>query len=213
MLIRKTSIKNVSLSLYQTIKTDSSSNNVRYYQIGSILTSTSTFIMHYNEVNAQTNTSDPFLSDTIFIILITTLTIIILLFCLGLFCLCRRTTKRNISPSFDGGSYAGLNEHSFEMPIGAYQQRISKYENDSPYRNEMSSSSIHPKFSINHLPLTNDGILLPQTVALHHTAKQKAKITKRKLKKKRVGFCCCHSQEKTPSSTINARTRMKRNDM
>jgi len=175
---------------------DKSSNHVRYYQIGSIFTSTSSLIMHQNEVIAHANASDPFLSDTIFIIIIATLTIIILLFCLGLFCLCRRTTQRNISPSFDGGSYAGLNGHSFEVPFPSDDQhRISKYENN------ISSSSIQTRSS------RNDRILLPQTVALHHTAKQKVQISKNKLKKKRVGFCCCCHSKQTP------RTRIKRNEM
>jgi hypothetical protein len=170
--------------------------------------------MHKNEAIAHATPSDPFLSDTIFIILIATLTIIILLFCLGLFCLCRRTTKRNISPSFDGGSYVGLNEHSFEQPMGNYQQRISKYENNIPYITNISSPSIQTRTSINHPPpLINDRILLPQTVALHHTAKQRVKINKKKLKKKRVGFCCCNSKQTPSSSTVNARTRMQRNEM
>jgi len=164
--------------------------------------------MHQNEVIAHATASDPFLSDTIFIILIATLTIIILLFCLGLFCLCRRTTKRNISPSFDGGSYAGLNDHSFEMPINDYQQRNVKYENDIP------SSSIQTRPSINQPILTNDRILLPQSVALHQTAKQKIKMNNKKLKKKRVGFCsCCCNSKQTPSRTINARTRIQSNEM
>jgi hypothetical protein len=169
-------------------------NHVRYYQIGSIFSSTSSLIMHQNEVIAHANASDPFLSDTIFIIIIATLTIIILLFCLGLFCLCRRTTQRNISPSFDGGSYTELNGHSFQAPFASDDQhRISKYENN------ISSSSInHPR------------IFLPQTVALHHTAKQKVQLSKNKLKKKRVGFCCCcHSKQ----TTANTRTRIKRNEM
>jgi hypothetical protein len=169
--------------------------------------------MHKNEVIAQATRSDPFLSDTIFIILIATLTIIILLFCLGLFCLCRRTTKRNISPSFDGGSYTGLNEHSFDQPIRNYQQRLSKYENNIPYITDISSPSIQTRESINHpSPLMNDRILLPQTVALHHTAKQKAKMSKNKLKKKRIGFCCCNSKQ-ISSTTVNARTRIQRNEI
>ncbi|CAF0808292.1 unnamed protein product [Adineta steineri] len=188
---------------------DKSFNHVRYYQIGSIFTSTSTFIMHQNEVIAHATASNPFLSDTIFIIIIATLTIIILLFCFGFFCLCRRTTKRNISPSFYGSSYTGLHGHSFTIPIDDddyHHQQISNHKND------ISSSSIQTKPSINHPSLMNDRILLPQTVALHHTAKQKAQISKNKLKKKRVGFCCCTSK-KTKSTIVNAQTRIKRNDM
>lgn len=175
---------------------DKSSNHARYYQIGSMFTSTSSLIMHQNEVIAHATVSKPLLSDTIFIIIIATLTIIILLFCLGLFCLCRRTTKRNISPSFDGNSYVGLNEHSFEIPIDDYQQQqISKYENN---------------ISIPIKPSINDRILLPQTVALHHTAKQKVQMNKNKLKKKRAGFCCCRCHSNQTSST---RTRIKRNEI
>ncbi len=172
----------------------SSSNHVRFYQIGSIFTSTSTFIMHQNEVIAHATASDPFFSDTIFIILIATLTIIILLFCLGLFCLCRRTTKRNISPSFDDGSYTGLNGQSFPLPIDDHQQQSSKHENDIP-------------LSINQCTLTNEQIPLVKPAVLHQTAKQKLQINNKKLKKKRVGFCCCNPK-RTPSTIINARTRI-----
>ncbi len=186
----------------------SSSNHIRYYQIGNIFTSTSTFLMHQNRVIAHATASNSFFSDTIFIILIATLTIIILLFCLGLFCLCRRTTKRNISPSFDGSSYAELNGRSYEIPIDNYQQRKTKYENNIPLITDRQSSSIQIKSLTNpSLPTTNDNILLPQTFALHHTARQKIPINNKKLKKKRVGFCCCNSQ-RTPSTTVNARTRM-----
>lgn len=137
--------------------------------------------MHQNEVIAHATASDPFLSDTIFIIIIATLTIIILLFCLGLFCLCRRTTKRNLSPSFDGGTYAGLYGQSFAMPADDYQAATGKYENDLS-----SPSPIHHPSSA-----LTDRIPLPQTVALHHTAKQRVQLSKTKLKKKRVGGCCC----------------------
>jgi hypothetical protein len=168
--------------------------------------------MHQNEVIAHATASDPFLSDTIFIILIAILAIIILLFCLGLFCLCRRTTKRNISPSFDGRSYIGLNGQSFEIPIGNYQQQMSKYENDIPYINNISSLSTQTRSSINHPTLTNDGILLPQPIVLHHKAKQKVTINKNKLKRKRIGFCCCNSKQ-TRSTTVNGRTRIKENNI
>ncbi|CAF4307466.1 unnamed protein product [Rotaria sp. Silwood2] len=190
-----------------------SSNKIHYYQIGTIFTSTSTFIMHQNEVIAQTTISDRFLSDTIFIILIATLTIIILLFCLGLFCLCRRTNKRNISPSFDDASYIGLNEHSLEIPIGNYQQQISKYENDISYMNDIPSSSIQTKSFINHPSLINNDI-----ISLHNTIKQKPKINDKKLKKKRLGnysYCCycCKSKQKFSSTKMNERNRMKRNEI
>jgi hypothetical protein len=155
--------------------------------------------MHQNQViDAHANASNPFLSDTIFIILIATLIIIILLFCLGLFCLCRRTTKRNISPSFDDGSYAELNGHSFGIPIDNYQQQNSKYENNIPLINELPS--------MNQPRSTNDQIPLSSTVALHHSTRPKVQINNQKLKKKRAGFCCCNSK-RTPSTTVNARTR------
>jgi len=163
--------------------------------------------MHQNEVIAHATASNSILSDTIFIILITTLTIIILLFCLGLFCLCRRTKQRNISPSFDGGSYAGLNGHSFAIPIDDHQQQQnSKYENNIPL------SSIQTSSLINQPTLTNDRIPLLQPTALHQTIKQKMKINNKKLKKKRIGFCCCNSKQ-TQLTTVNARTRMINNEM
>jgi hypothetical protein len=168
--------------------------------------------MHQNQVIAHATASNRFLSDTIFIILIATLTIIILLFCLGLFCLCRRTTKRNISPSFDDGSYEGFNGHSVAMPIDDYQHRNSKHENNIPYSIDRPSSSIQTRSPINQPGLINDGTLLSQSVALHHTLKQKLPINNKKLKKKRVGFCCCTSKQ-TPSTTINARTRMRNNEI
>jgi hypothetical protein len=156
--------------------------------------------MHKNEVIAHATAPNSILSDTIFIILITTLTIIILLFCLGLFCLCRRTKKRNISPSFDGGSYAGLNDHSFAIPIDYQQQQQenSKYENNIPLSSIQTSSSI------------NQPLLQP--IVLHQTEKQKMKINKNKLKKKRIGFCCCNSKQ-TQLTKVNARTRMINNEM
>ncbi|UJR27504.1 hypothetical protein I4U23_008788 [Adineta vaga] len=172
----------------------------QYYQIASLFTSTSTFLMHQNEVIAHATASDPFLSDTIFIIIIATLTILILLFCFGLFCLCRRTTKRNISPSFDGGTYSGLYGQSFVVPMDDNQQEFSPYEHD-----------VSPS-PINHPSVLNDRIVLPQTVALHHTAKQKAHISQNKLKKKRAGFCCCNSN-RTPSTVVNTQTRIKRNQI
>ncbi|CAF0804769.1 unnamed protein product [Adineta ricciae] len=164
------------------------------YQIASLFTSTSTFLMHQNEVIAHATASDPFLSDTIFIIIIATLTILILLFCFGLFCLCRRTTKRNISPSFDGTAYSGLYGQSFVLPDDHYQQQANL-----PFEHDISSSS-----------MLNERSLLPQTIALHHTAKQKAQQSQKKLKKKRVGFCCCNSNG-TRSTTISGQTRVKRN--
>ncbi|CAF4045113.1 unnamed protein product [Rotaria magnacalcarata] len=178
----------------------SSSNHIRSYQIGSLFTSASTFIMHQNEVIAQTTATDHFLSDTIFIILIAILTIIILLFCLGLFCLCRQTSKRNISPSFDAASYVGLNEHSLEIPIGNYQQQTSKYENDIPYINDVLSSANQKKSSINHPTMINDRISLQQTIDLHNTRKQKTKTNNKKLKKKRIGCCCCSSSDSKKNS-------------
>jgi hypothetical protein len=159
--------------------------------------------MHQNRINAaHATSSSPFLSDTIFIILIATLIIIILLFCLGLFCLCRRTTKRNISPSFDGSSYAELNGHSFGIPIDNYQQRKSKDENHIPLINDLPSST-----PMNQPRSINDQIPSSPTVALHHTARQKVQINNQKLKKKRVGFCCCNSK-RSLSTTVNARTRI-----
>lgn len=197
-------IKSLQKKSFKSIDKDlsSSSNHVRDYQIGSLFTSTSTYLMHQNRVIAHVTASNSFLSDTIFIILIATLTIIILLFCLGLFCLCRRTTKRNISPSFDGGSYAAVNGRSFGIPMDNDQQRNSKYENNIPLTTDLPSSS-----SMNRPLSTNDQIPLSSTVALHHTARQKIQINNKKLKKKRVGFCCCNSK-RTPSTTVNARTRI-----
>ena len=168
--------------------------------------------MHRNEVIAQATASEPFLSDTIFIILIATLTIIILFFCLGLFCLCRRTSKRNISPSFDGAPYAGLNEHSIEIPIGDRQQHISNYENNISYINDDSPLSIPVRSSINHPSLVNDRIVSPHTIALHRTAKQKTHMNEKTIKKKRLGFCCCNTK-RTLSTRVNQRTRMKRNEL
>lgn len=185
----------------------SSSNNVRYYQIGSIFTSTSTFIMHQNEVIGHTATSNPFLSDTIFIILIATLTVIILLFCLGLFCLCRRSTKRNVSPSFDGSSYdAGLNGHSFAIPIDdPHQQQQQQQQTSRPYITDILSSSNPPRSSINQATMTNDRSPLIQPAVLHQTLKQKLPINNKKIKKKRAGCCCCNSKQAS-LKTINART-------
>ncbi|CAF4638953.1 unnamed protein product [Rotaria sp. Silwood1] len=204
------SLKKHSNSIHDDLS--SSSNNIRYYQIGTIFTSTSTFIMHQNEVIAQTTRSDRFLSDTIFIILIATLTIIILLFCLVLFCLCRRTTKRNISPSFDGACYIGLNEHSLEIPCDNDQQRISKYENDLSYINDIPSSYIQTKSSINHPSLINN-----DRISLHNVIKQKSKINEKNLKRKRLNnccYCCCsNSKTKSSSTKINKRNRMKRNEI
>jgi hypothetical protein len=154
--------------------------------------------------HAASASTDPMLSETSFIILIATLTILILLFCFGLFCFCRRRTRRNLSPSFDGGTYAGLNEHSLEIPIGP-----STYEPDLP-----SSSSPTAGSSINHHPLTNDAIILPQSVALHRAAQEKMKLNQKKLKKKRLGCCgCCMNSPHAASSPRHARTRMKRNGL
>ena len=183
-----------------------------------MLTSTSTVLLHHNEALAHVATaSEPFLSDTIFIILIATFTILILLFCFGLFCLCRRTTRRNISPSFDGGSYARVNDHSLETPaIGSG----NNYENDHhPQLGTMVSSSISGRPSINHHPLSNDGIVFPQTVPLHNHGQQRVKstATKKKLKKKRLGSragggCCC-CRRGSDSARIHARSRMNRTDL
>ncbi|CAF0924979.1 unnamed protein product [Rotaria sordida] len=201
------SLKTNSDSIHDDL---SSSNNIHYYQISTIFTSISTFIMHQNEVIGQTPISDRFLSDTIFIILITTLTIIILFFCLGLFCLCRRTNKRNISPSFDGASYIGLNEHSLDIPMDNYQQQISKYENDISYINDIPSSLMQTKSSINHPSLINN-----DRISLHNTIKHKSKINEKKLKKKRLGNCCCcyNSKKQSLSTKINERNRMRRNEI
>lgn len=165
--------------------------------------------MHQNKVIAHATTSNPFLSDTIFIILIATLTVIILLFCLGLFCLCRRSTKRNISPSFDGSSYVGLNSHSFTIPIDDHyyphqQQQQQQQQTSKPYITDIPLRS-----SINQATMTNDPNLSIQPAVLHQTLKQKFPMNNKKLKKKRVGFCCCCRQnsKQTQLKTINARTR------
>ena len=193
-----------------------SSNHARAYPIGSMLTSTSSILLHHNEAIAHVATaSEPFLSDTIFIILIATFTILILLFCFGLFCLCRRTTRRNISPSFDSGSYARVDGHSLETPAISSD---NNYENDHPQLGTMlSSSSVSGRPAINHRPLSNDGIVFPQAVPLHNRAHQRVKpnTTKKKLKKKRLGSragggCCCRG---TDSATIHARSRMNRTDL
>ena len=158
--------------------------------------------------HAAPASTDPMLSETSFIILIATLTILILLFCFGLFCFCRRRTRRNLSPSFDGGTYAGLNEHSLEIPIGP-----SNYEPDRLHFADVPSS-FQPTAgsSINHHPLTNDAIILPQSVALQRAAQQRMKLNQKKLKKKRLGCCgCCMNSPHSASPTINGRTRMKRN--
>lgn len=164
--------------------------------------------MHQNEVIAQTTVSNRSLSDIIFIILIASLTVIILLLCFGLFCLCRRTTKRNVSPSFDGAGYVGLNEHSLEIPYSNYQQHISKSENDIPYINDVLSSSIQPKSSINHpSSMINDRIPLQQTIDLHNRKKTKPK----KLKKKRICCCCyCNNTKVASSKKFNERNRLKK---
>ena len=187
--------------------------HARYYQIGSILTSsTSAILIPSNQImaHAAPASTDPILSETSFIILIATLTILILLFCFGLFCFCRRRTRRNLSPSFDGGTYAGVNEQSLEIPIGS-----SNYEPDRVHFTDLpSSSSPTTGSSINHHPLTNDAIILPQSVALHRAAQEKMKLNQKKLKRKRLGCCsCCMNSPHSASSTRNARTRMKRNGL
>ena len=191
---------------YSQFITDSlsslSSNRIRYYEIGTLFTSTSTFIMHHNEVMNRTTVSEPFLSDTIFIILIAILTIIILLFCFGLFCLCRRTNKRNISPSFDGATYARLNEHSLEIPIGNIQQRTSQYDNKISYINDTSPLSLQTKSSISHSPLINDRNSLSKAIDLHRTAKYKVRTNEKKLKRKRVNLCCCNSNPTSSARVV-----------
>ena len=196
-------------------------NHLRLYPIASALTSTSTLLLQQNSLLAQVNgesaaasASKAFLSDTMFIFLIATLTLIILLFCLGLFCLCRRTSKRNLSPSFDGGSYAGLNGQAFDLPTNDYdeeqqqqRQRHSKDDAHIPFLPNRSSSSIPTRTSTNRRLTKNDLISSPQNLALHRTIRTKFPAIKdKKLKKKRTGFCCCKSQARS-SVTVNARAR------
>ena len=175
--------------------------------MASMLTSTSALLLHENSLTAHAHAAatKPFLSDTIFIFLIATLTLIILLLCLGLFCLCRRTSKRNISPSFDGGSYAGLNGQSFDLPTDDYELRHSKDENQISFLPNHSSSSMPIRTSSKRILTNNEPISSPQNVALHRTIRSKY-ATNKKLKKKRTGFCCCKSKQKSPM-IVNARTR------
>lgn len=175
--------------------------------MASIFTSTSALFLHENSLStyAHAATTKPFLSDTIFIFLIATLTLIILLLCLGLFCLCRRTSKRNISPSFDGGSYAGLNGQSFDLPTDDYEPRHSKDENHISFLPNHSSSSIPIRTSSKRILTNNEPMSSSQNLALHRTIRSKYSANK-KLKKKRIGFCCCKSQPKS-TMTVNARTR------
>lgn len=151
--------------------------------------------MHKNMIMAHGTRSDSFLSDTIFIILIVTLTIIILLFCLGLLCFCRRSTKHHISPSFDSSSYMKLNRHSVEMSK-------EKAQNNNPLK-------IHQPFISNPIKIDDKPIRLT-TPDLHRTIKQIIPMNDKKLKKKRAGCCCscCHRTKDRSSMTINARTRI-----
>lgn len=167
----------LSLSMFSFNRSDSSDHG-QYVQLTK---TTSMNFEHRLEAHASTS-SNPLLTETSLIILICSTTIVILLFCLALVCLCRRHMRRTISPSVDTGYPTFFTENHPE--------------------------NLSERFDFN-IPTTRTS---PKKMCA--IRKSSPHLTKpiRKIKKKRLGGCCCYGQRRTygKSKTIKPRTQSPR---
>jgi hypothetical protein len=187
----------------QPIQRAHSANYLHHYRITSILTSSHAVFMHDNRTLTRTVTStvNTTLSETSFIILLNTLTILLLLLCIGLFFLCRRHTRRHISPSFDSNSYIDANEHSLNMTIGSSKYELGQFQDDD---HRFSSLPIEPISDCRQ-----QQSIVSQSTVIDEKKRSHRKV---KLKKKRIGHCCCTNTSRSSSRTINGRTRRNNNE-